>query len=136
MNIKEKICVPCAHTHTSLKKEAMVMVKMFNGSVILSEGWTRKSWVTSDVKAEYKCMCVGACVHLTSSTLCSPRSRSYSTVRFSAWDFMALTSLSDFWRAGDAMEQSLNRSGTMHLNDQSLYRLTPTCCLTTCHCTI
>ena len=34
---------------TSLKK---VMVKMFTGSVILSEVWTRKSCVTSDLKAE------------------------------------------------------------------------------------
>ena len=35
---------------TLLKKE--VMVKMFTGSVILSEVWTRKSCVTSDLKAE------------------------------------------------------------------------------------
>ena len=31
----------------------MVMVKMFTSSVILSEVWTRKLCVTSDLKAEW-----------------------------------------------------------------------------------
>jgi len=63
--------------------------------------------IISDVTTNGACACVRVrvracvCVSLTSSLLCSPSSRSYSTARFTACDFMAFTSLSDFWSAGE-----------------------------------